>query len=51
MEHDRLYGAPRLQSSNIVICSANKDCGGDRIALRGYVAGGQAVSEVAGLDQ
>ena len=32
---------------NIVISSANRDCGGDRIAL----AGGRIVSEVVGLDQ
>ena len=38
MEFVRLYGVPRLQSSNIAICSANKDCGGD-IALAGEVAG------------
>ena len=33
MEYDRLYGVLRLQSSNIDICSASKDCGGDRIEL------------------
>ena len=50
LEYDRLYGVPRLQSWNIVICSAN-DCGGNMIALAGEVAGGQTVSEVVGLDQ
>ena len=50
MECDRLYGVPSLQPSNIVICGANKDCGGDRIALRGEVAGGQSF-EVVELDR
>ena len=48
---DHLCGVPRLQSSNNVICSANKGCGGDRIAWGGDVAGGQTAVEVVGLDQ
>ena len=34
LEYDRPRpcGVPRLQSSNRVICSVNKDCRGDRIA-------------------
>ena len=40
----RLYRVPRPQSSNIVICSALKDCGGDRIELGVKVAGGQKVA-------
>ena len=50
MEYDRLYGVQRLQSSNIVIYSAKKDCGGDKIALAGEVVGGQTVSELVRLD-
>ena len=30
LEYDRPCGVPRLLSSNVVICSANKDYGGDR---------------------
>ena len=51
MEYDRPCEVPRLQTSNNVICSANKDCGGDRIALGGEIAGGQTVAEVVGSDQ
>ena len=39
MEYDSSYGVPRLQSSNIVICSANKDCGVHRTALKGEGSG------------